>query len=710
MELSPANSQDSPVENLPPAIYDEQLGLTLAQSFTSIAYNVTAVAQADSNGYGPAYLLNGLTDTGYWYQVGLSWNWPYTRFGIGSYNSGFSMNYEVFGPGGNSIDPASGGGLSSFSGTVNQGDTVTLNLYFSGGNVVMLAYDYSTGAGAEQTFSQEGSSSFVGLASSPENRNGYFTGLMTEWWHSSAYYGGEAAVTYSDSSNAKSSAWMWMDEWNPGTGQSLFSASTSGPVAYSDPNTLQYLSSNGATEASDAYLFMTGGNGPVTVTVGYSVRGGGSGYSPPSFNYTFGGVQYSIQLSTTPTTIYMDGGSTWSVNGVLLGSTSNETWDTQQPTSGTAANGTTLSFVYFHQFQVSFYYAVANGGSGYSQPSVSVSEFGSPVFVTLGSSVFVDAGSSYSFQNPLPGSSGNEQWATQSATGVVGSSASFFATYYHQYALTYSYGISGGGSPTAPTLTATQFGSGYTPTLTSSATAYWTDSGQSWSVTDPLSGSGTSETWDTAQTTSGTVSGATTTAFTYYHQYYETVSYSISGGGSPSAPSFSYYQFGSPQSVTVTGSTAGYWADDSQAWSVTPNPLNGSSPSEQWVAAQTTSGTVSSSWTTVFGYNNQYYLNVSSTHGSPTGTGWYDASTTANFQISTPQAGITGVQYAYPVWTGAGAGSYSGTNNPGSVTMNNAINESASTWLQVGQALSMSSRLGRDRGPIAIRARPTMNR
>jgi hypothetical protein len=123
-----------------------------------MAYNVTAVSQVDSDGYGPAYLLNGLSDTGYWYQVGLSWNWPIS--------SGFNMNYEVFNPRGRSIDPASGGGLSSFSGTVNEGDTVLLNLYFSGGNVVMLAYDYNTGASAEQTFSQEGSSYFVGLTSS----------------------------------------------------------------------------------------------------------------------------------------------------------------------------------------------------------------------------------------------------------------------------------------------------------------------------------------------------------------------------------------------------------------------------------------------------------------------------------------------------------------------------------------------------------------
>ena len=65
----------------PPAYWDEQLGLSFTQDFYSIAYNVTAVQQADSDGYGPAYLLNGLSNSDYWYQVGLSWNWPYTTGG-----------------------------------------------------------------------------------------------------------------------------------------------------------------------------------------------------------------------------------------------------------------------------------------------------------------------------------------------------------------------------------------------------------------------------------------------------------------------------------------------------------------------------------------------------------------------------------------------------------------------------------------------------
>src|SRR5439155_18815347 len=95
--------------SIPPANYDEQLGTTFTQSFASITYNVTAVAQSDTNGYGPAYLLNGLGSTGYWYQVGISYDWPFTA---GGYNPGFGMNYEVFDSQGASVFPLYGGGLS----------------------------------------------------------------------------------------------------------------------------------------------------------------------------------------------------------------------------------------------------------------------------------------------------------------------------------------------------------------------------------------------------------------------------------------------------------------------------------------------------------------------------------------------------------------------------------------------------------------------
>ena len=191
--LPVASGLTVPLSPLPAATYDEQLGMTFTQNFASLAYNVTAVPQADSNGYGPAYLLNGLSNDGYWYQVGLSYNWPYAN---GGYNPGFNFNYEVFNSAGKSVYPTNGGGLKSFSGgTVNSGDLVLLNLYFNDGIVYMSAKDWNTGAVAQATYADSQTSSFTGL-SSPSN-NGFFSGLMTEWYHANPYTGDETQVTYS---------------------------------------------------------------------------------------------------------------------------------------------------------------------------------------------------------------------------------------------------------------------------------------------------------------------------------------------------------------------------------------------------------------------------------------------------------------------------------------------------------------------------------
>ena len=89
---SPLGFAKSSYETLPLAPigsaspYDEQVGVTFTQDFSVLAFNVTAVQFTDSSGVGPGYLVNGLTNLGYWYQVGLSYNWPLISGGI---NIGF---------------------------------------------------------------------------------------------------------------------------------------------------------------------------------------------------------------------------------------------------------------------------------------------------------------------------------------------------------------------------------------------------------------------------------------------------------------------------------------------------------------------------------------------------------------------------------------------------------------------------------------------
>ena len=142
--VAPGNS------SIPVANFDEQLGMTFTQNFSVLSYNVTAVKQQDLNGFGPAYLLNGLSNLGYWYQVGISWDWPFLG---GGHSSGFGFNFEVFSFNGLLIFPQNAGGLVNFSGSVNPGDNVGLSLMFNGANVTMQAVDWETSAVANIGYS-----------------------------------------------------------------------------------------------------------------------------------------------------------------------------------------------------------------------------------------------------------------------------------------------------------------------------------------------------------------------------------------------------------------------------------------------------------------------------------------------------------------------------------------------------------------------------
>jgi hypothetical protein len=86
---------------------------------------------------------------------------------------------------------------------------------------------------------------------------------MTEWYHANPYSGDETKVTYS-SNFGLSSAWMWMDEYNPynlgwSGNWTVYDWSGVLPTYYFlTPTQLQSFSSHGTTEISNAYEFITG--------------------------------------------------------------------------------------------------------------------------------------------------------------------------------------------------------------------------------------------------------------------------------------------------------------------------------------------------------------------------------------------------------------------------------------------------------------------
>jgi hypothetical protein len=259
--------------------------------------------------------------------------------------------------------------------------------------------------------------------------------------------------------------------------------------------------------------------------------------------------------------------------------------------------------------------------------------------------------------------SGSYSGTSNSSSVTMNNPITETANWQTQYEIILSYSISGGGSPSAPTFTAKQFGVSSPQTLTTTPTGYWFDIGSAWTVTNPLTGSNSSERWQTSQTVSGTISASTTITFTYYNQYLMTLSYGVSGGGSPTAPTFAANAFGASAPKTLTTSATGYWFDIGSAWTVT-NPLTGSNSSERWQTSQTVSGTVSASTTIKFTYYNQYFITFGYgdqdssviTSGSKIGSYYQFGSSTAGTINSGSSYGVTS-----PVsdWVDAGSGKVS---------------------------------------------------
>lgn len=517
--LTGANAGSS----VPPADWDEQIGLTFSPSYTSMAWNVTAVPQSGSYGYGPAYLLNGLTDQGWWYQVGLTYDWPYLA---GGYASGFRMFYEVWNTSYVSVFPAGGGGgLFSFNGPVNAYDTVGLDLYFSGTSVIMTATDWDTGASATATYTAHGSV-FVGSGQggyTSSNYNGFFTGLMTEEYHVNQYFGDEQPTHYLDQGYSLPAAWMWADEYNPYTGASslLFFEQRQANLA-SQSSAFSYLSTNGtnqfaAANLSGGALYITGASGITVANLGYYLIGGSQVGQPPSVTVTANGYMKSFPLDTTPEGVVLPRGATWSAEPELQASSA-ERWATERASGVFSTPYQDLVLGYYKQYHVTFGYNVTGGGSGYSPPQVTYSSFGSLQQTTSGSAVWADAGSEYIYPAQLPGSAASERWATGDTNGTVLTAGEIFAAYYHEYLVTFGFSVAGGGSGYAPPLvTYSNFGSSYTA---KAGAPVWADAGSTYSYSHLLPGSGAVERWVAKGAWNGSVTQPSRVDVNYQRQFY----------------------------------------------------------------------------------------------------------------------------------------------------------------------------------------------
>ena len=183
--------------------------------------------------YSTAYELNGLTNVGDWFQIVIGDNWP-------GCNSGFEEAIEVW----NNVQ-GSGPVTCDSTVTLSAGDTIDLNLTFSGTNVCLQLYDVSThsGHGVCQAPPDSGGSYFSFLSTASDG-NGYYTGPMTEVVDTTA----SSCLTYNKMPTVsyRFFAGTWITGWVPWSDERDISGGSSG-VCYQSGNGVSTLSNGNPT-------------------------------------------------------------------------------------------------------------------------------------------------------------------------------------------------------------------------------------------------------------------------------------------------------------------------------------------------------------------------------------------------------------------------------------------------------------------------------
>jgi hypothetical protein len=161
------------------------------------------------------------------------------------------------------------------------------------------------------------------------------------------------------------------------------------------------------------------------------------------------------------------------------------------------------------------------------------------------------------------------------------------------------------------------------------------------------------------------------------------LSFTVDGASYTSAQTFSWAP-GSSHTIGTTSPQSG-GAGTQYVWT----SWSGGGGSISHTVAPTTNTTYTATFTT------QYYLTMSAGAGGSVtpGSGWKNRG--AAISIKATPTNNTSVSYNFTGWTGAGTGSYSGANNPASITMNGPITEAAAFTQNPVQVTVQTNAAGR---------------
>lgn len=317
-----------------------------------------------------------------------------------------------------------------------------------------------------------------------------------------------------------------------------------------------------------------------------------------------GGVNVTVPLTTQPQEVWLDSGTGYTIQNVLL-ALPGERWVATGDVTGTVAPGASASQTYFHEFLLNVSHAAP--GALASPPSLTFTALGSQAQSPLtpqGSPVWADAGTRFFVPDTLPG----DRWYAPSAPDGVASSANMTVIFYHQYELNASLAVVGGGLPSQSSISGMSGGQPFTELLGTSTVGVWLDSGTNYTIPQTLLHLAT-ERWVAASNLSGTASSPSAVTQLYYHQALLNLS---STGGPSSAPGaeVAYVSFGVKEGTALGQNSTAVWADVGTSFSV--QSIVNVSAGERWYSG-ISGGNVTGPVQDAARYFHQYLLSYSYT-------------------------------------------------------------------------------------------------
>jgi hypothetical protein len=327
----------------------------------------------------------------------------------------------------------------------------------------------------------------------------------------------------------------------------------------------------------------------------------GVGYAPSELPKSFSWIVGSTHTLAATSPVSCGSGcqyvwASWSDGGA------------QSHTYTTPTSAQTVTATYTKQYQVTF---AVNGISSDATGTVVTVNGAAKTLSQLPYTAWYDSGATvtYSFASPVSASSGKQYaWLSTSGLGQTAQSGTFTAsasgtvtaTYRTQFELTIQVDPPGTGN-TNPAAGTYWYNAGEAVQLSAAGSGGY--------VFTSWTGTGTGSYTGTDNPATITMNAPITETANFAQLATMTVSYEILDGGSPTPPTFNYVLGGVSKTYTLTETPTPIQADPSSAWSVTPNPLGGSSLTERWYSNQTLSGTASST-TLVFKFQHEYKFTI----------------------------------------------------------------------------------------------------